>query len=70
MTNPEERIVQPGHEKTVPRTPDEFASAWKFSQEREQLIRDIAAFENESPIKGPEYEKLKAAQQLRQASLT
>ena len=70
MTNPEERIVQRGYEKTVPRTSDEFASAWKFSQEREQLIRDIAAFEDGSPMKGSEYVKLKAAQQSRQASLT
>ncbi|KAI1635230.1 ABC-2 type transporter-domain-containing protein [Biscogniauxia mediterranea] len=70
MTNPSERIIQPGFEKLVPRTPDEFADSWKRSAERAQLLREITAFEEQSPTKGPEYEKLKTAQKARQASLT
>ncbi|POS78197.1 hypothetical protein DHEL01_v203413 [Diaporthe helianthi] len=72
MTNPEERIMRSDVEniRAVPRTPDEFAAAWKFSQERLKLINDIATFEGRYPTNGPEHEKLKAAQRSRQASLT
>jgi ATP-binding cassette subfamily G (WHITE) protein 2 (PDR) len=40
LTNPEERIVEPGFENKVPRTPDEFAAAWKNSRERATFERD------------------------------
>ena len=72
MTNPEERIIRSDVKdvRAVPQSPDDFASAWKFSQKRLQLINDIATFENTSPTNGPEHENLKAAQKSRQASLT
>lgn len=72
MTNPEERIIRSDVKdvRAVPQSPDDFADAWKFSQERLRLINDIATFENKSPTNGPEHENLKAAQKSRQASLT
>ncbi|KAI1075018.1 ABC-2 type transporter-domain-containing protein [Whalleya microplaca] len=70
LTNPSERIVQPGCEKTVPRTPDEFAEAWKKSETRARLLEEIATFEEESPLKGEDFEKLKKARKTQQASFT
>lgn len=69
LTNPAERIVQLGFEDRVPRTPDEFADAWKKSEARAQLLRDITAFEEEFPLEGEEIEKFGAARRAQQASL-
>ncbi|KAF7532185.1 hypothetical protein G7054_g8168 [Neopestalotiopsis clavispora] len=70
LTNPSERKVQPGFEKRVPRTPDEFANAWKHSEARAQLVRDINAFEHDSVIENDYAEKLKAVRKSQQASFT
>ncbi|KAJ5511411.1 CDR ABC transporter [Penicillium expansum] len=43
LTSPSERLVRPGFEDSVPRTPDEFAARWKESPERKQLLAEIAA---------------------------
>ncbi|KAG0161728.1 hypothetical protein PDIDSM_1159 [Penicillium digitatum] len=43
LTSPSERLVRPGFEESVPRTPDEFAARWKESPERKQLLAEIAA---------------------------
>ena len=47
LTSPAERIVRPGFEHKVPRTPDEFAARWQHSDERQALLRDIETFNNE-----------------------
>lgn len=70
LTNPMERIVQPGAEKRVPRTPDEFADVWKKSKERALLMNDISAFEEEYPMNGTETEKFMLARKTQQAPLT
>lgn len=44
LTNPVERIIRPGFEARVPRTPDEFAQAWKQSQLRTELCKEIDHF--------------------------
>jgi ABC-type multidrug transport system ATPase subunit len=41
LTSPSERLVRPGFEDTVPRIPDEFATRWKESPERKQLLAEI-----------------------------
>ncbi|OCK85345.1 hypothetical protein K432DRAFT_413340 [Lepidopterella palustris CBS 459.81] len=69
LTNPAERIIQPGFENKVPRTPDEFADVWKNSDARKHLLMDIAAFEDEFQIGGPYLEKFKASRKAQQASL-
>lgn len=50
MTSPVERIVRPGLESAVPRTPDEFAQRWKRSKEHEQLVSEIERFSAEHPF--------------------
>ncbi|KIV97643.1 hypothetical protein PV10_01362 [Exophiala mesophila] len=67
MTSPDERIVREGFENKVPRTPDEFAQAWKDSPERAQLLKDIEAFDQQHPIGGEGLEKFKESRRLQQA---
>ena len=55
MTSPQERVVTPGWENRVPRTPDEFAEVWKKSSECKQLLGDIAAYEQRYPYEGESY---------------
>ncbi|KAJ5153604.1 CDR ABC transporter [Penicillium coprophilum] len=52
LTSPSERLVRPGFEDSVPRTPDEFATRWKESPERKQLLAEIernAAKQSDTP---------------------
>ncbi|RAH80019.1 hypothetical protein BO86DRAFT_420396 [Aspergillus japonicus CBS 114.51] len=44
LTNPVERIIRPGFEARVPRTPDEFAEAWRQSQLKTELCKEIDHF--------------------------
>ncbi|KIX03156.1 uncharacterized protein Z518_06707 [Rhinocladiella mackenziei CBS 650.93] len=67
MTSPDERIVREGFENKVPRTPDEFAQAWKDSPERAQLLQDIEAFDQNHPLGGPDLERFKESRRLQQA---
>ena len=41
VTNPAERIIRPGFEKIVPRTPKEFYRYWRRSPERQALLEEI-----------------------------
>ncbi|KAL7626532.1 Multidrug resistance protein [Parahypoxylon ruwenzoriense] len=70
LTNPSERVVTPGFEDKVPRTPDEFAQAWKSSEARARLRREIEAFEEEFPAKGHHFQALKKSRKVQQASFT
>ncbi|KAL4821085.1 ABC-2 type transporter-domain-containing protein [Aspergillus spinulosporus] len=56
LTSPAERLVRPGYEGRVPRTPDEFAAAWKRSEERARLMAEIEEYERQYPIGGPSYD--------------
>ncbi|KZF23845.1 putative ABC transporter [Xylona heveae TC161] len=67
LTSPAERIVRPGYENRVPRTPDEFAAAWQNSPERAQLLRDIEEYERRFPIGGEHYEQFVASRRAQQA---
>lgn len=67
MTSPSERIVREGFENKVPRTPDEFAQAWKDSPERAQLLREIDEFDKEHPIGGPDLDRFKESRRMQQA---
>lgn len=70
LTNPSERVIQPGFEDKVPRTPEEFAQAWKQSEARAQLRREIETFEQEYPTKGHHLQMLKESRKAQQASFT
>lgn len=69
LTNPAERIVKPGFETKVPRTPDEFAEVWRTSETRAQLLEDITSFEHEFPLAGQQVEMLRRARKAQQAPL-
>ncbi|KAI3554860.1 ATPase [Colletotrichum abscissum] len=47
MTSPAERegIVKPGYEQKVPRTPDEFAEAWRTSSLRRKLGDELDSYD-------------------------
>lgn len=44
LTNPAERVVKPGFEKQVPRTPKEFSDYWRASPEYTALTTKIDAY--------------------------
>ncbi|EXJ73588.1 ATPase [Cladophialophora psammophila CBS 110553] len=67
MTSSDERIVREGFEHKAPRTPDEFAKAWKDSPERAQLLEDIGEFDKRHPLGGEDLHKFKESRRLQQA---
>ena len=70
LTSPEERVVAPGYEQMVPRSPDEFAKRWGSSQQRMRLLADIARFEEAYPLAGPQLEQFNKSWRAQQGSLT
>ncbi|MCJ1308910.1 hypothetical protein MMC25_002565 [Agyrium rufum] len=68
MTSPAERMVRDGFENRVPRTPAEFAEAWKKSSTRAQLLRDLDQYEQKYQIGGEYYEKFVASRRLQQSA--
>lgn len=67
MTSSVERVPQKGKEDKVPRTPDEFAAAWKNSAEYKALIAEIDAYNQEHPLGGEDAERFKASRKVQQA---
>ncbi|KAM0407508.1 hypothetical protein ACHAPD_012178 [Fusarium lateritium] len=67
LTNPAERIIRPGYEHLVPRSPDEFADQWRMSQQRAALLQDIAAFQLRYPLDGKHVENLKHIRRTQKA---
>jgi ATP-binding cassette subfamily G (WHITE) protein 2 (PDR) len=67
LSNPAERVIRAGWEQRVPRTADEFAARWRDSPERQQLLRDIDAYEREFPVGGEQLEKFKRSRVAEQA---
>ncbi|KAI1088409.1 ABC-2 type transporter-domain-containing protein [Rostrohypoxylon terebratum] len=68
MTSPTERVIRPGFEGRAPRTPDEFASAWKNSAEYAALQGEIEQYKTEHPIDGPDAEAFRASRREQQAA--
>ncbi|KAJ6016384.1 hypothetical protein N7540_010975 [Penicillium herquei] len=52
LTSPAERIIKPGYEGKVPRTPDEFTSIWKKSEAYAKLVKEITEYNRKYPIGG------------------
>ena len=67
MTSPVERVVRKGFENKVPRTPDEFATAWKNSPEHQQLLQEIDQFDKEHPIGGEDLARFQQSRRQQQA---
>ncbi|KAI0314753.1 ABC-2 type transporter-domain-containing protein [Amylostereum chailletii] len=59
LTNPVERVIRPGYENRVPRTPDEFAARWRDSDTRKQLLVDIDAYNAQYPVNGSHLDEFK-----------
>lgn len=67
MTSSLERVVRPGFEGKAPRTPDEFAVAWKNSAEYAALQAEIEEYKTAHPIDGPDAEAFRASKIAQQA---
>ncbi|KAK7058385.1 Multidrug resistance protein [Paramarasmius palmivorus] len=67
LTNPAERQAKPGFEHRVPRTPDEFAQAWKESLDRKRLLQEIDEFNREFPVGGEQLAKFRESRKQSQA---
>lgn len=67
MTSPQERIIRQGFEGKAPRTPDEFAAAWRSSADYAALQADIEEYKAKHPIDGPDAEAFRASKKAQQA---
>ncbi|KAK0616818.1 ABC-2 type transporter-domain-containing protein [Immersiella caudata] len=67
MTSPLERIVRPGFEGKAPRTPDEFAAAWRNSTNYKSLQEEIEEYKASHPIDGPDAQAFRASKKAQQA---
>ncbi|KAH6605927.1 hypothetical protein Trco_005080, partial [Trichoderma cornu-damae] len=67
MTSAVERVVRPGFEGKAPRTPDEFAAAWKNSANYKALQAEIEEYKQVHPIDGPDAEAFRASRKAQQA---
>ena len=57
MTSHQERIIREGFEAKAPRSPDEFAQAWKESLHRQRLLSEMNEYLNRHPFDGEHLEK-------------
>lgn len=67
MTNPAERKPRPGFEHIVPKTADEFAKAWKSSDDHKKLLQEIDEFDREFPVGGASLSEFKASRKAQKA---
>ncbi|CCG83334.1 ABC transporter CDR4 [Taphrina deformans PYCC 5710] len=67
MTSPLERIYRQGFESRAPRSPDEFAAAWKASTERVALLQDIEQFNAQYPFEGPSKDQFEISRKAQKA---
>jgi ABC-type multidrug transport system permease subunit/ABC-type multidrug transport system ATPase subunit len=52
MTAPAERVIRPGFENKVPRTPDEFFARWRESREYQIVQAEIETYKSLHPLNG------------------
>lgn len=67
MTSHQERVIRPGWEGKTPRTPDDFARAWKASQQRARLLEDVEDYLQRHPFGGEHYQKFLASRRIDQS---
>jgi ATP-binding cassette subfamily G (WHITE) protein 2 (PDR) len=68
LTNVEERRARPGFENRVPKTPAEFAAAWKASDEYAALKQQLKEYDERYPIsKGEQYQEFLASRRAQQS---
>ncbi|KAK1711889.1 ABC-2 type transporter [Colletotrichum acutatum] len=67
MTSHQERVIRPGWEGKTPRSPDDFARAWKASQQRARLLEDVEDYLQRHPFGGEHYQKFLASRRIDQS---
>lgn len=67
ITSAAERVTRPGFEGKTPYTPDEFAAAWRKSEDRAQLLREIDEFNQQYPVGGENLALFKTSRKAAQA---
>jgi ATP-binding cassette, subfamily G (WHITE), member 2, PDR len=67
MTSPNERIIRAGFHNRVPRTSDDFATAWKNSLEYQCLMESITEYDRSHPIGGKDLENFQDSRKSQQA---
>jgi ABC-type multidrug transport system permease subunit len=67
MTSHQERVVRPGCEEKVPRTPDEFAQCWKNSQSCARLDNLITQYIEQHPFDDKHYDEFLASRRQDQS---
>lgn len=67
LTSASERQPKAGWESRVPKTPAEFAAAWKQSEQYKALLGEIASFEAAHPFDGEAYDKFMSSRRMQQA---
>ncbi|KAH7159482.1 ABC-2 type transporter-domain-containing protein [Dactylonectria estremocensis] len=68
MTSSQERIIRPGCENETPRTPEDFARAWKESRDRALLMEEIEDYIERHPFHGEHYDKFLESRRMDQSS--
>ncbi|EXJ71555.1 uncharacterized protein A1O5_05363 [Cladophialophora psammophila CBS 110553] len=59
LTNPAEPAVCKGFKGKTPCTPTDFADAWRKSEDRARLLREIAEFDRQYAVRGPSLNEFK-----------
>ncbi|KAM0418796.1 hypothetical protein ACHAPT_012306 [Fusarium lateritium] len=67
MTNPVERVIRPGC--NPPSTADEFAAAWRASQQRVLLLDEIDRYTAEHPFDGEHHQRFSESRRTDQSPL-
>lgn len=70
ITSPSERVVKPGYENLVPRSPKEFEEYWLKSAEYQALIKEIDEWNAEHPIGGGGTNKFVAYKKTQKSKLS
>ncbi|KAG7126348.1 ABC multidrug transporter A-1 like protein [Verticillium longisporum] len=68
MTSPQERIIRPGWENKTPRTPEDFARAWKESSDHALLLKEIEDYVERHPFHGDHYNRFLESRRTDQSS--
>ncbi|KAK2040972.1 ABC-2 type transporter [Colletotrichum somersetense] len=67
MTSHKERVVRPGWEGRTPRSPEEFARAWKASEYRARLMEEVEDYLHRHPFHGEHHEKFLESRRIDQS---
>ncbi|OWZ43068.1 ATP-binding cassette transporter [Cryptococcus neoformans var. grubii Br795] len=67
LTSASERTPREGFEGKVPTTPQEFAARWKQSDKYQELLAQIAEFENKYPVHGKNYQEFLQSRRAQQS---